>query len=78
MLSSKVREHLGRIAEIKIDLITLGVFLRTIGQGVVNCLDLDVMTRICGDDSVLIRSFQSMIRTCFSHMDLPCVAPYAL
>lgn len=54
MSNSKVRERLGCIAEVEIELTTLGAFLWTVRHGLVSRLAPDEMTRVCGDDGALV------------------------
>lgn len=62
MSCSKVWEHLGFIADVKAELTTLGAFLRTVWEEVVNRLALDYITRVCCNDSVPYRVFQGIVR----------------
>lgn len=58
-------EHPGRMAEIEIELTTPGEFLRTVCHGVVNRFAADDVTRVCGNDVLLNRVSQSMMRQLF-------------
>lgn len=55
MWSSRNCEYLGCMAEVEVELTTLGASLRTTRQKVVNRLATEYMTRICCNDGVLIR-----------------------
>lgn len=54
----KVREYLGRMAEVEIEMSTLGAFLRTVRRKVFNCSAMDNMTRVYGSNGVLIPVFR--------------------
>lgn len=51
----KCREHLGRIAEVMIELMASGAFLWTVHHGVLSQLARDGMTLVCSEDGVFIR-----------------------
>lgn len=48
MSGSTVRQNLGRMAEVEIELTNLGAFLRTVRNGVVNRFGTSNMTRVWG------------------------------
>lgn len=66
MSGSRVREDLGRMAVIEIELMTLGAFLRKVLHRVVNRLATDNTTRVCGNGDVLIRVSQGTFRQWFA------------
>lgn len=87
MSVSRVCENTGRMAEAEMALTTLGAFLETVRQGVVNPLATEYVTRVCGNYGVLIRVSHSMICQSFAtrifrvlcHMHCsPILAPLAI
>lgn len=62
---SKDPEHLGRVAEVEIELTTLGELLRMFRHGVVSQLAPGDMTRGCGEDGIPIRVSEGMVRKWF-------------
>lgn len=62
---SKVWEHLGRIAEVEMELTSVGALLETVCQSDVYCLALDYMPHFCGGNGVLNRVSHGMIHKWF-------------
>lgn len=66
MSSLRVREYLGRMVEVEMELMTLGAFLGMVRYGVVNRFETDDMICVCGTDGVLICVSQEMVRHLFA------------
>lgn len=61
MSGTRVREHLGYMADVEVELKMIDGFLRTASYGVANRLGTEVVTRISGNDGVRIRVCQGTI-----------------
>lgn len=60
MSGSKVREHLGLMAEVELKLMMIEAFLWTVRHGVVTRLAMDDMLRVLGNAGVPIRAIYGM------------------
>lgn len=65
MSDSKCVEHLYTIAKVKTKIMTLRAIIWTVRHGAAHCLSADNMTRVFGNNGVLIRTSQGMVRNQF-------------